>query len=267
MHPSSPSIRSLDPLDRQPVRQADLGPVRITNVSRPEALHLMDVAAHSRSSHFYCFCEANLLSNALKSEPLRQALAKADAIFPDGIALMALARLLGTSLVERITGPAFMLHACEYGLTRNWRHFFYGGAPGVADRLAEKLSRQFPGLQVAGTWCPPFRSLSADEEIKVKRVIEDAQPHLLWVGLGSPKQEFWIADHLDKINVPVMLAVGAAFDFHSGNRAWAPPFIRQIGMEWAYRALTGGRKTFARNVRCVARVGAHLTRVALQGQP
>jgi N-acetylglucosaminyldiphosphoundecaprenol N-acetyl-beta-D-mannosaminyltransferase len=157
-----------------------------------------------------------------------------------------------------------MLDACQYGLAKGWRHFFYGGAEGVAEKLAWRLGERFPGLQVAGTWCPPFRSLTPEEEASARQTIEDARPDLLWVGLGGPKQEFWIAQHLGRINVPVMLAVGAAFDFHSGNRAWAPPWIRQIGMEWAYRAATGGRKTFLRNVRCVFWVATHLTQVALR---
>lgn len=225
---------------------------------------LLESALEDRQAHFYCFCEANLLSHALSNPALRAALEKADAIFPDGVALVLLAKLLRTPLVERVTGPTFMLDACQHGVAKGWRHFFYGGAPGVADKLAIKLSERFPGLQVAGTWCPPFRLLTPDEELAAKQAIEAARPDLLWVGLGGPKQEFWIAEHLGRINVPVMLAIGAAFDFHSGNRAWAPAWIRRTGMEWAYRAATGGRRTFLRNVKCVARVATHLMQVALR---
>ena len=121
-----------------------------------------------------------------------------------------------------------------------------------------ELTRRFPGIQIAGAYAPPFRPLTDAEEAEVKSRIETGKPHLLWIGLGGPKQEFWCAQHLGKFDVPVMLAVGAAFDFISGNRPWAPVWIRRIGMEWLYRAFTGGWRTFFRNLRCVSMVAIKL---------
>jgi N-acetylglucosaminyldiphosphoundecaprenol N-acetyl-beta-D-mannosaminyltransferase len=189
---------------------------------------------------------------------LKKILKSADAVFADGVCLMKLAKLNGTILPERMPGPTFILKACEYGVTRNWSHFFFGGLPGVADELAKRLIALYPGLRVCGTFSPPFRPMTSSETADVKQRIEIANTDLLWVAMGSPKQEFWVAKMLGKIDVPVMLPVGAAFDFHTGIRPWAPALIRKSGMEWLYRMLTGGRATLLRNIRCVSRVAASL---------
>lgn len=244
------------------IANVDLGPVTVKAVEMAGALGLISTFVENRWNCSVAFCEASLLSSTIKDERVRRAVRSADAVFPDGIALMALARLRGVRLPGRITGPGFMLAACEYGLSRGWRHYFYGAGPGIADQLAARLSGRFPGLQVAGTFTPPFRPLTSAEELEIEDRIEASLADLLWVALGSPKQELWVSEHVGKISVPVMLAVGAAFDFHSGNRPWAPPWVRKIGIEWAHRAVTGGRRTFLRNLNCVTTVGCYLAVVA-----
>lgn len=234
----------------------DLGVVRVSGVTRPEALALLESAVRDGGRHYFCFCEASLLSNALHRADVADAVNGSTATFPDGIAVMTLARLRGHRLPERVPGPSFLPLACEYGVSRGWRHFFYGGAPGVADRLAAELTRRYPGMKVAGTFCPPFRELTEREEADVARRVGGAD--LMWIALGSPRQELWAARHCGKLDVPVLLPVGAAFDFHSGERPWAPSWVRRIGMEWAFRMFTGGGRTFRRNVRCVSIVAGHL---------
>ncbi|MBW2167297.1 MAG: WecB/TagA/CpsF family glycosyltransferase, partial [Deltaproteobacteria bacterium] len=135
------------------------------------------------------------------------------------------------------------------GVSKGRKHFFYGGDNGVPERLSQSLKEKIPGLNVVGTFSPPFRSLTDVEVNNVKRMIEESGAEVLWVGLGAPKQEQWMAEHLGKIRVPLMLGVGAAFDFHSGNRKWAPLWIRKIGMEWIYRMVTGGKRVFLRNIK------------------
>jgi len=240
----------------------DLGPVGITASDMPGALQRVETFIDDGGHHTVCFCEANLLSHITSNPALAQVLEEADAVFADGVALTLLARLRGQQLPGRVAGPWFFLAAMEYGVTRGWRHYFYGGAEGVAETLAERMRQQYPGVQIAGTHSPPFRELSAGEEASDREMIESAKPHLLWVGLGGPKQEFWIQAHRGVIDVPVMLAVGAAFDFHSGNRAWAPKWVRALGFEWAFRMLTGGRRTLIRNLRCVTRVAWLLAQTA-----
>lgn len=207
---------------------------------------------------FVVFLEANLLSMVLKDQEVKTCIKQADWILPDGVAVGKLAGLHSGKNVERISGPTFMLKACEYGQTLQWKHFFYGSTPESMPILLEKLKTQFPDLQIAGTYTPPFRPLTPEEDQAVCEQINSSGADFVWVGLGGPKQERWIIAHHDKISVPVMLGVGAAFDFHSGTRPWAPTIIRKLGLEWLFRACSGGRRTFFRNVRCVRIVFLYL---------
>jgi N-acetylglucosaminyldiphosphoundecaprenol N-acetyl-beta-D-mannosaminyltransferase len=243
--------------------QVDLGPLKVSSATWPEVLVYTESLLRDGGQHYFCFCEASLLSSLIRDPELARMLQTSDAIFPDGIALLRLAKICGQTLAGRIPGPRFLLAACEYGASRGWRHFFYGGGPGVADKLAARLQADYRGLLVAGTLSPPFRASTAEEERETQAVIEAAKPDLVWVCLGSPKQERWCAEHVGKLKVPLLLPVGAAFDFHSGQRPWAPAWVRRLGLEWLFRALTGGRRTFLRNIKCVSIVALYIAKVAL----
>lgn len=241
-------------------RQFNLCDVPVSICGIGGGLRMLDGMVADGGNHFVCFLEGNLLSRFGRDDRVVPVLQAADAVLADGIAVTAIARLRGLRHPRRAPGPSFILAACEYGLTRGWRHFFYGGQDGVADQLAEEFRQRFRGIRIVGTYAPPFRPLTSHEEADVKARIEESGADLLWVGIGGPKQEFWMADHVGKIEVPVMLGVGAAFDFHSGNRPWAPPLLRRLGVEWIWRTVTGGPKTFSRNIRCVSTVLWLLTR-------
>jgi len=142
-----------------------------------------------------------------------------------------------------------MFEYCRHGLQKGRKHFFYGGAEGIAELLKAKLTEQFPNLIVAGTYCPPFRKLTDEEEEDVKRRIEESGAEMVWVGLGAPKQDIWMAEHVGKINVPLMVAVGAAFNYLTGLQSRAPLWVQKIGMEWLYRMLTQGRRVIFRNAK------------------
>lgn len=139
--------------------------------------------------------------------------------------------------IGRYNGPILQLDCSERGQSKGWRHFFYGGKEGVADLMAAKLKEKYPYLQVVGTYCPPFRALTPTEDEAMVRMINDARPDFVWVGLGLVKQEAWIAEHLGRINAPWMVGVGAAFDYHSGAIPWAPAPIRALGLEWLFRLI------------------------------
>ncbi len=179
---------------------------------------------------------------------MRQALQQAGMVLPDGVGIILAARLLGYPHHGRVTGPNFMLNVCNWGRSVGYSHFFYGGGPGIADQLAERLCRLFPGLRVAGTFCPPFRDLTEAQQQSNAAMINAAQPDILWVGLGAPKQEKWMLQNTGQINAPVMIGVGAAFDFHSGNARWAPSLVRQLGLEWAFRLAHEPRRLWRRNL-------------------
>ena len=192
-----------------------------------------------KESHggFAVFLEANLLSLCLKNSEVRLCIQTADWIFPDGVAVSRLAELQGGHPVERISGPTFFLKALDYGQERNWKHFLYGRTPESLCVLTEKLKQKFPRIQIVGSYAPPFRPLSPEEDADVKLQINASHADFLWVGLSGPKQELWI---------------------HAHQKELAVPFIREIGMEWLWRACSGGRKTFIRNLRCVSTVAFHL---------
>jgi N-acetylglucosaminyldiphosphoundecaprenol N-acetyl-beta-D-mannosaminyltransferase len=128
-----------------------------------------------------------------------------------------------------------------------YRHFFYGGAPGVADHLAQ-VERERYGIQIAGTYCPPFQPLTDAEEREVQRAVEQAAPDVLWVGLSTPKQEQWMYAHRDKLRVPVMLGVGAAFDLNTGRLTQAPAWMRENGLEWLFRLCAEPRRLWSRYI-------------------
>ena len=226
--------------------------IKVADTNVQEGLQEIGKLIKDKINSYICFCEANILSKTVASKKVTGVLNRAKIVFPDGIIFSMLGKVLGIKSLKRVSGPTFMLKSFEYGQKQNWRHFLYGGTEDTLNKLEKKLKAQYPDAQIVGKYSPPFRALSTEEEKEVKRMIESCKPDLLWVGLGGPKQEFWMEKHLNKINVSVMLGVGAAFDFHGGSRAWAPKIIRKTGTEWLFRMLTGGRKTFIRNIKCVS---------------
>lgn len=205
-----------------------------------------------------------------RDELMRQATLKAGMVLPDGIGILMAARLLGYRHGGRATGPTLMLKLCDWGRRRGFRHFFYGGAEGVAARLAANLSREYPGLDVAGVDCPPFRPLTVQEDWSVVDKINSSRPDIVWVGLGAPKQEKWMAEHVGRIDATALIGVGAAFDFHSGNVKWAPALIRKLGLEWAYRLVQEPGRMWRRNLDSplfLSRVIRQRLTMALHNEP
>jgi N-acetylglucosaminyldiphosphoundecaprenol N-acetyl-beta-D-mannosaminyltransferase len=162
------------------------------------------------------------------------------------MSIVWLLKLSGHAHVSRVYGPDLSLAVIERGLTYGWKHFFYGGAPETPALLAEKLKEKFPKLLVSGTYSPPFRDLTPIEEGEIARIINQASPDILWVGISSPKQEKWMAKIIDKLNVPVLIGVGAAFDFLSGRKAQAPLWMQRNGLEWFFRLITEPHRLWKR---------------------
>jgi N-acetylglucosaminyldiphosphoundecaprenol N-acetyl-beta-D-mannosaminyltransferase len=176
----------------------------------------------------------------------KEILNSTDAVVPDGMPLVWLGRSAGHDLPRRVYGPDVMVEFCKKTAGQGYRHFFYGGEPGVAERLAESLKRRFPSLEVCGTFSPPFRPLAPEEDREVVAMISSAAPDVLWMGLGTPKQERWMYEHLRSLCVPVLVGVGAAFDIVSGRRRQAPRWMRDRGLEWFFRLLQEPRRLWRR---------------------
>ncbi|MBV8780539.1 MAG: WecB/TagA/CpsF family glycosyltransferase, partial [Phycisphaerae bacterium] len=167
----------------------------------------------------------------------------------DGMPMVWLNRLAGNAHVSRVYGPDLMLKVCGEGVAKGIKHYFYGGADGVADLLASRLIARFPGLQVVGTCCPPFRKMTEAEDAELIATINDSGADIVWVGLSTPKQERWMSSHVGKVNAPVLIGVGAAFDFHAGLKKQAPAWMQKSGMEWFYRLCTEPRRLWKRYLR------------------
>jgi N-acetylglucosaminyldiphosphoundecaprenol N-acetyl-beta-D-mannosaminyltransferase len=197
------------------------------------------------------FATAHSLVEAHDSKLLRDALARG-LVEPDGMPLVWLARRADPG-AERVCGPDFMPALIGAGIERERSHFFFGGGPGVPEGLAARFVATYPGLRVAGTLSPPFRPLSADEDEAIVAQINAAKPDYVWVGLGAPKQDLWVAEHRSRLDAAALLAVGAAFDFHAGRRRRAPRWMQRSGTEWLFRLVTEPRRLAGRYTRVNAR--------------
>jgi N-acetylglucosaminyldiphosphoundecaprenol N-acetyl-beta-D-mannosaminyltransferase len=181
------------------------------------------------------FTTVHMLVESVLSKEFSEMLRKADFNFPDGMPLVWLGQRASKGEVARVCGPDFMPAFCKQTAHLGYRHFFYGGAPGTAEAVITALQKEIPDLKVAGCYCPPFRPLTPEEDKDVCARINASRADLVWVCLGCPRQERWIADHRGKLNAPVLLAVGAAFDFTAGRMTRAPKFVREHGLEWLHR--------------------------------
>jgi N-acetylglucosaminyldiphosphoundecaprenol N-acetyl-beta-D-mannosaminyltransferase len=186
--------------------------------------------------------------SAPRDAELRRIHNEAGLVTPDGMPLVWISRLNGFKGVSRVYGPDLLLACCEQFLSQQCRHFFYGAGEGVAERLGTRLASRFPGLVVAGSFSPPFGTLSPEEDREIVTMINAAEPDIVWVGLSTPKQERWMKEHLGRIKAPVLIGVGAAFDFHAGLKPQAPGWMQRTGLEWFFRMITEPRRLGRRYV-------------------
>jgi N-acetylglucosaminyldiphosphoundecaprenol N-acetyl-beta-D-mannosaminyltransferase len=233
--------------------------VRVDAVEIPEVVaQIEEWVQHRQGCHTIAATGMHGIVEARHDPSFREILNATDLVVPDGMPLVWLGRRHGHDLPRRVYGPDLMLAFCEKTKERRYRHFFFGGEPGVAHRLAESLQRRLPGMQIAGTYSPPFRPLSMPEDDEIVAMISRAAPDVLWVGLGAPKQERWMHEHKHKLSVPVMVSIGAAFDMLSGRKKQAPRWIREHGLEWLFRLCQEPRRLWRRYLICGAQFLGYL---------
>jgi N-acetylglucosaminyldiphosphoundecaprenol N-acetyl-beta-D-mannosaminyltransferase len=209
--------------------------VSVSAMTLPVATAAILEAVRARRKGYICVTGVHGITEAQNDPAFRRILNGSFLNTTDGMPLVWLGRHAVGGKVERVYGPDLMLEVFAATQTINFRHFFYGGAPGVAEELREKMEARFPGVTIAGTFTPPFRPLDAGEERDLAERVRAARPDLMWVGLSTPKQERFMAEYLPKLDVTLMAGVGAAFDFHSGRVRQAPRWIQRSGFEWLYR--------------------------------
>jgi N-acetylglucosaminyldiphosphoundecaprenol N-acetyl-beta-D-mannosaminyltransferase len=221
--------------------------VKVNAVQIPDVIELMEHwISGGRNSHFIAVTNVHVVMEAQHDGSFKRALASAHLIVPDGMPLVWLGRLRGHSLHRRVYGPDLLMDFCRQTHKKSYSHFFFGGSPGVPEEAAERLKRQFPGMRIQGTYSPPFRPLSEEEDACAIRMINDAAPDVLWVGLGCPKQERWMYEHYDRLKVPVIVGVGQAFDLSAGRKRGAPQWMREHGLEWLFRLAHDPRRLWRR---------------------
>lgn len=220
--------------------------VGVSALSMKLALNTIGGWISQRQQHYVCVTGVHGVMESQRDPLLRRIHNAAGLVTPDGMPLVWLSRLHGHGHVERVYGPDLLLALCERSLTTGYRHYFYGGAPGVPELLAERLQQRFPELHVAGTFSPPFRPLTTEEDEQIVAAINAAAPDIVWVGLSTPRQEHWMAAHIGRLRAPVLIGVGAAFDFHSGRKRQAPRWIQHSGLEWLFRTMVEPRRLWRR---------------------
>jgi N-acetylglucosaminyldiphosphoundecaprenol N-acetyl-beta-D-mannosaminyltransferase len=227
--------------DTRPVRVDVLG-VPMSAGTMNDALNEVTRWVTEGDPSFGIFRDVHGIMESQRRPEVLDAHLRAGLVACDGTPLVWASRWAGVKTAERVYGPDFVLAMCGRAEAMGLKSFFYGGKPGVAEQLAFRLREQFPKLLVAGAYSPPFRPLTTDEDADVVEMIDKSGADLVWVGMSTPKQELWMADHVGRLRAPALLGVGAAFDFLTGEVRQAPRWIHRTGLEWAFRmAMEPGR--------------------------
>ncbi|MGB9594201.1 MAG: WecB/TagA/CpsF family glycosyltransferase [Anaerolineae bacterium] len=220
--------------------------VGVSAINLQQALAIIDDWIARRDPHYVCVSTVHGIMECQRDEAVRRALNSSGLTTPDGMPLVWISRLRGFSHVRRVYGPDLMLAVCERSVVKGYRHYLYGGRPGVAEALKARLERRFPGVQIVGLECPPFEPLTPEQDREAVARINAANPDIVWVGMSTPKQDLWAAEHVGRVNAPVIIAVGAAFDFVSGRKRQAPRWMRNCGLEWLFRLIQEPRRLWRR---------------------
>jgi len=213
-------------------------------------LDWMDAAISDRQRGYVCVAAVHTVMVCREDPDLRAAVLGSSMTVPDGQPLVWAMNALGHDLPNRVYGPELMSRSCERAARTGTRMFLYGGRnEGALVQLTLNLRRRYPGLKIVGGYCPPHRTLTDDEEAKVVEEIERSKADIVWVGIGVPKQEKWMAAMRPRLTAPVLVGVGAAFDFHAGLVPQAPDLMQRLGLEWAYRLVHEPRRLWKRYAR------------------
>lgn len=235
--------------------------VEIACVDQPRVLEAIGGWLDSGHSTYLCLTGVHGVMEAQGDEAVARALRGAGMDLPDGMPMVWAGKRAGSAEIERVYGPDLMLAVCERAARHGWPVFFYGGQPGVADLLADRMTGRFGGLEVAGTHSPPMREAGEREDRDVLELISTSGARVVFVGISTPKQELWMANHLSELGGPVVLiGVGAAFDIHAGLRSDAPGWIGRLGLQWLYRLIQEPRRLWRRYMSIIPRFALAIIR-------
>lgn len=219
--------------------------VPIDAVTWRQALDRLHVWAQRRESRYVCICNVHSVVTARQDEAFGRVVCEADMATPDGAPVAWMLRRLGMAGQERINGPDLMWKYCAEAVSRGTSIYLYGSTDRTLELLQARLREAYPGLRIAGAWSPPFRALSPEEDEEAVRRINESGAGIVFVSLGCPKQEKWMAEHRGRVRA-VMVGVGAAFDFHAGVIRRAPAWAQRYGLEWLHRLCSEPRRLWKR---------------------
>jgi N-acetylglucosaminyldiphosphoundecaprenol N-acetyl-beta-D-mannosaminyltransferase len=242
--------------------------VKVHATSMDRALSRLERAVEQGEKGYVCVTGVQGVMEAQMDPSLKDIINRALLNIPDGRPTVWVGWLRGLVQMRQVTGPTMMLRICALSPEKGYKHFFYGGNNGVADQLKEALTQRFPGLNVVGTYTPPFRPLTAEEEAELIRKVAEVKPDFFWVGLSTPKQERFMDQYSAKLDAKVMVGVGAAFDIHTGRIKDAPYWMKLTGVQWMHRIYQDPKRLWKRylinNPKFVYRIVLELFRIGRQ---
>ncbi len=242
-----PDLRVEGPSPRNSRNCADIMGVLIDRTPRPEVIAQIERFVQSRRPHQIVTINVDFLNIAHKDQSFVQLLNAAALAVPDGVPLLWVSRLVGQRLPQRITGTDLLCDCADLAARNGYRMFLLGAAPGVAEAAGRVLEARYPGLQIVGSYAPPEQgTLTAEENAHILALVRAAQPDMLFVALGTPKQERWISENLDALGVPLCVGIGGVFNFITGRIPRAPEHMQRAGLEWLFRLMLEPRRLWRR---------------------
>ncbi len=261
LHDEGPALDDVDSAQAVPPPGVDVLGVPLALTDYERTMDWMDATIASGNQGYVCVAATHTVMVCQEDQELRDAVLNADLVVPDGQPLVWAMNALGYRLSSRVYGPDLMARYCRRAAKTGTRMFLYGGRnQGALVQLALNLRRRDPGLRIVGGYSPPFRDMTAEEEDAILNEINASGADVVWVGIGVPKQEKWMARMRDRLDAPVLVGVGAAFDFHAGLVPQAPSWMQTSGLEWAYRLGHEPRRLWRRYLRYNPRFVSGFTR-------
>jgi N-acetylglucosaminyldiphosphoundecaprenol N-acetyl-beta-D-mannosaminyltransferase len=250
-------------------RQVKILGANIDRVTLDEAVQVINDFIASGQPHQVATVNLDFIRIAQENAEFRDIINRSELAVADGMPLVWASRWSGDPLPERVTGVELAEQCCALAARNGYRIFLLGGAPGVADGAAEVWTKRYPGLQIVGTYSPPMGPFSAEENQKMVSLVRAAQPHMLFVAFGAPKQDLWIAEHQQQLQVPLAMGVGGVFNFATGRVRRAPIWMRENGLEWLYRVAQEPRRLwrryFVEDMPIMLQIAADVARVRTVG--
>lgn len=225
-------------------RQLILG-TNITPITYGESCALINSWQKDRVSQYVCAANVHMVMEAFDSQSYQLVINQADLVTPDGMPLVWMLRRMGYPNQERVYGPTLMVKLLKMANDESIPVGFFGSTPDVMSKLVQNVQREFPKVQIAYAYSPPFKQLSDEEDRQISKSINSSGARILFVGLGCPKQEYWMHEHRGKVQA-VMLGVGAAFDFIAKTKPQAPSWMQKLGLEWLFRLIIEPKRLMRR---------------------